>query len=74
MLFWCFFVIMVILLLKCDFREVGFFCNSYFYEVYLVFEFLWLVYKLSCIGKLLIKLMSIVGLVVLKIRLLDLLV
>lgn len=72
MLPWCPLVTMAILLSKCDLREAGFFCNSHPYEVYLVFELLWSAHKSSCTGKLPTKSMSTVGLVVLKIRLLDL--
>lgn len=72
MLPWCPLVTMAILLSKCDLREAGFFCNSHPYEVYLVFELLWSAHKSSCTGKFPTKSMSTVGLVVLKIRLLDL--
>lgn len=72
MLPWCPLVTMAILLSKCDLREAGFFCNSHPYEVYPVFELLWSAHKSSCTGKLPTKSMSTVGLVVLKIRLLDL--
>lgn len=72
MLPWCPLVTMAILLSKCDLRGAGFFCNSHPYEVYLVFELLWSAHKSSCTGKFPTKSMSTVGLVVLKIRLLDL--
>ena len=72
MLPWCPLVTMAILLSKCDIREAGFFCNSHPYEVYLVFELLWSADKSSCTGKFPTKSMSTAGLVVLKIRLLDL--
>lgn len=72
MLPWCPLVTMAILLSKCNLREAGFFCNSHPYEVYLVFELLWSAHKSSCTGKFPTKSMSTVGLVVLKIRLLDL--